>query len=60
MIPDKQPFNLCIIEFTLMHGISWVYLELLESDNYDTCKDIAVELLNLFLTTTGKKYTFTA
>lgn len=60
LIPDKQPFNLCIIEFTLMHGISWVYLQLLESDNYDTCKDIAVELLNLFLTTTGKKYTFTA
>lgn len=50
LIPDKQPFNLCIIEFTLMHGISWVYLQLLE----------AVELLNLFLTTTGKKYTFTA
>lgn len=36
------------------------FIPLLEYDNYDTCKDIAVELLNLFLTTTGKKYTFTA
>ncbi len=36
------------------------FIPLLESDNYDTCKDIAFELLNLFLATTGKKYTFTA
>lgn len=60
LIPDKQPFKLCIIEFTLMHGISWIYLQLLESDDYDTYQDIAMGLFNLFLATTGTKYNFTA
>lgn len=60
LVPNKNPFKLCIIEFIIMQGISWTYLQLLESDEYDNCKDLAVELLNLFLSATGDKYNFTA
>ena len=58
IVHDKNLFKLCIIEFTIMHGISWLYLQLLESDNYDTCKELAVELLNIFLAATGEKQFF--
>lgn len=60
LVPKKNPFKLCIIEFIIMQGISWTYLQLLESDEYDNCEDLAVELLNLFLSATGDKYNFTA
>lgn len=60
LVPNKNPFKLCIIEFIIMQGISWTYLQLLESDDYDNCEEIAVELLNLFLSATGDKYNFTA
>lgn len=60
LVPNKNPFKLCIIEFIIMQGISWTYLQLLESDDYDSCKELTVDLLNLFLSATGERYNFTA
>ena len=60
LVHNTNPFKICIIEFTFMQGISWLYLQLLESDDYNSCKELAFDLLNLFLSATGERYNFTA
>lgn len=60
LVPNKNPFKVCITEFAIMQGISWLYLQLLKRDDYDSCKELTVDLLNLFLSATGERYNLTA
>ncbi len=60
LVPNKNPFKVCITEFIIIQGISWLYLQLLKRDDYDSCKELAIDLLNLFLSATGERYNFTA